>query len=183
MSHSKFVNVFSPERRRSPERTLSPDLEQAIVKDFEEEVKAKKYAELKEAVASFSSKLSQFFAHFKLSSNEKWYESNPYLRNVPPSLDLRIIVGLPKSGDYQATQSDFLSTVNSVAQLQRILGEIDQKYGHLTEPDQLVDLSLRATLLVEIAHKYARFFYEQVRDASNRLVMLEELKSLEEELK
>ena len=182
MSHSKFVNVFSPERRRSPERTLSPDLEQAIVKDFEEEVKAKKYAELKEAVASFSSKLSQFFAHFKLSSNEKWYESNPYLRNVPPSLDLRIIVGLPKSGDYQATQSDFLSTVNSVAQLQRILGEIDQKYGHLTEPDQLVDLSLRATLLVEIAHKYARFFYEQVRDASNRLVLLEELKSLEEKL-
>ena len=63
----------------SPPTHVSPELEQAIVKDIEEEVKAKKYAELKEAVTSFSSNLSKFFAHYKLSPNEKWYESNPYL--------------------------------------------------------------------------------------------------------
>ena len=182
MSNSKFVHPTSPERRRSPQRTFSPDLEQAFVKDFEEEVKSKKYAELKEVVSSFASNLSKFFAHYSLSPTEKWFEANPYLRNVPPHLDLRVIVGLPKPGDYQATQADFLSTLNNIAQLQRILEEIDKKFGYLREPDPLVDLSLRATLLVEIAHKYARFFYQQVRDASNRLVLLEELKSLEEKL-
>ena len=182
MSNSKFRSPFSPDRRRSPERTLSPDLELAIIKEAAEFQKETVFAELNAAVSQLSANLSKFFSNFKSSPTEKWTDSSAFLSNVPASLDLRQIVGLPPMSDFEKTKSDFLPLLNNVCQVQKILDLVDKQFGHLQDPDLLFHLGIRATLLLEVQHKYSRFFYQQVKDASARLVLLDELKSLEERL-
>ena len=181
MSNSKFKNVFSPERK-SPERLLSPDLEEAIVLEFGKHAKEAVYSELKSAVVLFASNSAKFFAHFKTSPNEKWYESNEFLKHLPASLDLRIIVGLPDVADFEQTKCDFLPLFGNAGQLLKILDHVDSSFSHLQEPDPLVELAIRGTLLLEVNNKYTRFFYQQVKDASERNEMLRELKEIEKKL-
>ena len=126
MSNSKFRSPFSPDRRRSPERTLSPDLELAIIKEAAEFQKETVFAELNAAVSQLSANLSKFFSNFKSSPTEKWTDSSAFLSNVPASLDLRQIVGLPPMSDFEKTKSDFLPLLNNVCQVQKILDLVDK---------------------------------------------------------
>ena len=77
--------------------------------------------ELRQAVIQLANNSSKFFSNFQLSQDEKWDQSNPFLRNVPASLDLKLIVGLPKSTDYEKAMSDFLPLLNNLAQVGKII--------------------------------------------------------------
>ena len=182
MSNSKFKSPFSPDSRKSPQRTLSPDLTLAIIKEVGEVEKEAVFTELREAVNQLSSDLSKFFGHFKTSPSEKWSEVNPFLSNVPASLDLRLIIGLPNASEYERTKLAFLPLVNDVVQVRKLLDSVDSQFWYLEDPDLLFQLCIRATLLLEVQHKYARFFYQQVKDATSRLILLDELKDLEDKL-
>ena len=181
MSNSKFKSIFSP-GTRSPERVISPDLRDAIEKEISDKAKDTVYAELKEAVVKLASNSMKFFNNFSVCNQQKWDDSNSFLRNLPPSLDMKLIIGLPAPEHYDAAMNDFLALLNTVSQIIKILDQVDQKHPHLIEGDRLFDLSVRATLLLEIHHKYSRYFYQQIKEAKDRNEKLTRLKEVESEL-
>ena len=181
MSNSKFRNPFSPVSR-SPERVLSPDLKEALIKEVGSLAKDSVQQELRAAVVQLANNSAKFFSNFKTTEDVRWDECHPFLRNVPPSLDLKLIVGLPRVSDYEKTLAEFLPLVNNLAQVSKILDQIDGDYPNLEESDPLYDLSVRATVLAEISHKYSRYFYQQIREAVTREEKVVNLKAVEEKL-
>lgn len=87
MSNSKFKSMFSPERPRSPQRVLSPDLEHALLREVGQLAKDTVLQELRAAVLQLANNSSKFFGNFRTSQGELWDESNPFLSNVPASLE------------------------------------------------------------------------------------------------
>ena len=182
MSNSKFKSIFTPERSSSPQRALSPGMERALKDEVGQLAKETVSQELRQAVIQLANNSSKFFSNFQLSQDEKWDQSNPFLRNVPASLDLKLIVGLPKSTDYEKAMSDFLPLLNNLAQVGKIIDQVDGDFPFLEESDKLYDLAIRATLLSELTHKYSRFFYQQLKEASARNEKLDQLKQVEQQL-
>ena len=140
------------------------------------------YVQLRRAVGNLGEGAQKFFNFFKLSETVRMDKLDDMMKLLPPGVDLKVISSLPAPSQYEEASSAFLRMLNDLQIVQNLLKTVDQDYPSLQEEDKLFVVSLKASLLCELIGRYAFFWYNQLKLATQREVLFNDLKSVENEI-